>query len=531
MFDSLGSRALFWVSLVLALPSLTFAAEKARNPAEIAADLDRAIDRGLETAKVPASPRSDDGEFIRRATLDLLGRIPLGERAESFLDSRAPDKREKLIAELLTSPEYGRHFGMLWHNRINPRDSLNEQDLNRKLFFWLADGFNRNRAWSATVSELLLAEGDKEKTPALGFYLSHLNTVEGFVEAERVAGSVAELFLGVNLRCAQCHDHPFAPWKQTDFWALAAFFGRVGVTRKLGDKILVESATIRSKEQDRSPTARADATILIPGKQKVVKARFLGGKEPYLPADKPFRPVLVEWLTSPTNERFAQALVNRLWAQLFGKGLVNPIDDFRTDNPPSYPEILHLLTREFIASGHDQKHLLRCILLSKTYQRTSRPLPGNKADPTLFSHMALKQLSGEALWDSLMQVLDGLRFDKDLVKSVENPGRVHWLVHFSTFAPDEAPTRYTHSVPQVLRMLNTHITNSHELPLIRRIHRDKIAREKAVELLYLEILSRRPTAVETKLFVKYMEGVRDSNSAYRDVWWTLANTSEFLFNH
>ena len=276
MPDHLGPRAMLWVALSAILSrSPAVAAEEprpaARNPAEVATRIDRAIDRRLEAAKIPASARSDDGEFLRRATLHLLGRIPRGERTEAFLDSKAADKREKLLEELLASPEYGRHFATLWHNRINPRDTLNEQSLNRPLFQWLAENFNRNRPWSAMASDLLLAEGDREKTPALGFYLSPLNTVEGFIEAERVAGSTAELFLGVNLRCAQCHDHPFAPWKQTDFWALAAFFGRVGFTRKTGDKFVVESATIRAKHADRSPTARADASIPIPGKDKVVK--------------------------------------------------------------------------------------------------------------------------------------------------------------------------------------------------------------------------------------------------------------------
>ena len=161
---------------------------------------------------------------------------------------------------------------------------------------------------------------------------------------------------------------------------LAAFFGRVGFTRKTGDKFVVESATIRAKHADRSPTARADASIAIPGKDKVVKARFLGGKEPTLAPDEPFRPALVGWLTAPANERFAQAAVNRIWAHFFGQGLVNPINDLRTGNPPSHPEFLDLLTREFIASGHDQKHLLRCIMLTKAYQRTSGTLPANRAD-------------------------------------------------------------------------------------------------------------------------------------------------------
>ena len=283
-----------------------------RTPPAVAAAIDSAIDGALAEQKIPASPQADDAEFLRRVYLDLTGAIPTTEQASAFLDGKDPEKRSKLIDELLASPLYGRHFGTLWHNRIVPLSPENTRNFDKPLFLWLANGFNDDRPWSKTVSELLLAEGEREKNPALGFYLSPANSVENFVQADRVAGSVAQLFLGANLRCAQCHNHPFAKWKQTEFWGVAAFFGRVGYPRETKEFLLTESRKIRNKDNQPVETARDDASIPLPGKNKFVKARFLGGDEPALAPDASFRGAFVAWLTAPENDRFNKAAVNRL---------------------------------------------------------------------------------------------------------------------------------------------------------------------------------------------------------------------------
>jgi hypothetical protein len=277
--------------------------------------------------------------------------------------------------------------------------------------------------------------------------------------------------------------------------------------------------------------ARADASIQIPGKQKIVKARFLKGEQPQLDPEKPFRPAFVSWLTSPSNERFAEAAVNRMWHHFFGRGLVNPVNDMHEDNPATHPELMRILTKEFIASGHDLQHLIRCIVLSDTYQRTSRPLAGNKKDQELYSHAALRQLSAEQLFDSLYMVLDGVRYDKELLKSVTNAGRHFWLQSFSDVRHDITPTRYTHGVPQVLRLLNSSLTNGGEVPLIRKLVRDKTPRDKALDILYLEVLARYPTGEERTLFATFLAEIPDATTAYRNVWWVLLNTSEFAVNH
>jgi hypothetical protein len=520
------SRIIFLVCLVpFALPPSV----PAREPVKVAADIDSQIDKRLADEKIPASAQADDAEFLRRVTLDLIGRVPTYDEAVAFLDSKADDKRSKLIDGLLDSFEYGRHFGTIWHNRIVPLNGENTREFNNEMFRWLAEGLNRNRPWSETVADLLLAEGDL-KAPAMGFYMSSANQVERYVQADRVAGSVAQLFLGVNLRCAQCHDHRFAKWKQTEFWGLAAFFGRVGYTQETKEKALVESAKAIDKGSQPLATARADATIAIPGKDTVVKARFLEGDEPELDPAKPFRPAFVKWLTAKENERFAQAAANRLWAHFLGSGLVNPVDDIHPDNPPSHPELFKLLSREFADSGHDLKHLIRCICNSQAYQRTSRPLPENKQDVILYSHAPLKQLPPEAIYDSLALIMDGLMTDKDLVKSVSNPGRGHWVFSFNSQEAGEDATRYTHGVPQVLKMMNSMLSHAIS-PVIRKVFQDKLTWEQATERIYLTALARRPLAEELKIWEKYRDETKNLETTYRNMLWALVNGSEWIFNH
>lgn len=252
---------------------------------------------------------------------------------------------------------------------------------------------------------------------------------------------------------------------------------------------------------------------------------------PDLDPEKPFRPAFVAWLTSPDNERFAAAAVNRTWHHFFGRGLVNPVNDMHEDNPATHPELMRMLTKEFIASGHDLQHLIRCIVLSETYQRTSRPLSGNKKDHELYSHALLRQLSGEQLFDSLFMVLESVRYDKDLLKSVTNPGRDQWLQSLSDIRHDITPTAYTHGVPQALRLLNSGLANGGEVPLIRKLLKEKMPRDRALDVLFLEVLARYPTAEERKDFTTFLTETPDQMTAYRTVWWVLLNTTEFAVNH
>src|SRR5262249_19598318 len=287
----------------------------------------------------------------------------------------------------------------------------------------------------------------------------------------KITGAVAALFWGVNLRCAECHNHPFTQWKQRDFWGTAAFFGKVrssGGGKEGGGSALVEALLGaaagggKKGESGGAPAVRGSAIVIPAGSGKasgqVIPARFLGGAEASLDEKEPFRPAFAQWATAADNPYFARAAVNRMWAHFFGRGFVNPLDHLDETNPPSHPELLDRLASEFAASGFDLKHLARCIANSKTYQRTSRPAPGNETDAAAFSHMAVKVLTPEVLFDALASMGQG---GGDTGKSSGNAGkasgdgqsREQFLRAFRS--DEEVPaTEYLQGIPQLLRLMN-----------------------------------------------------------------------------
>jgi hypothetical protein len=517
---------LLFTVLIFAGPALA-----ASTPADIAKQVDRVIDLRLEKEKIPPSLKAVDAEILRRLYLDLIGRVPTLAEATAFLESREADKRSKLIERLLKRHEYGRHFAIQWHKRIGMRSDFVDKRIEKSMYPWLVDQFNRNRPWSEMVRDMLLAEGDVHKNGATNFYLSELNTIEGIVQADRVAGLSAQLFLGVNLRCAQCHDHPFADWKQTEFWEFAVFFGRIGYADKSTTfKQLVEAKIVLNKDGQRMPSARDDASIKIPGSDKVVQARFLDGSDAKLDPTRPFRPVLTQWLTGKNNERFAAAAVNRMWNHLMGRGLVMPVDDMHDQNPAELSEVMSILSRRFAETGHDIHDLIRCICLTDAYQRTSRPLPENRRDRVFHSHQALKQLTPEMLYDSLAMITDGQIIGSDALESVRSPARDHWLNFFNSLDTGEDATRYTHGVPQALKMLNSQLSHANS-PLIRKLSADKTPWNVGVSQIYIAVLSRHPTPDELELFRRHHDEVKNLDTFYRQSLWSLINSSEFVFNH
>ncbi len=500
-----------------------------RDPLAVAAAIDRAIDGRLAAANVPASPPADDTEFLRRAALDLTGRIPTLERTLAFLDDKDPKKRQRLIDELLAAREYGQHFGTVWRNRLAPPNPVNNKPQRDVFTPWLADQLNRNRGWHQIVSDLLTAEGDIAKNPQSAFIIANSENFQP--QASLLAASTARLFLGVQLRCAECHDHPFAPWKQADFWATAAFFGRLRNTSKKGPPLILT-------EQPEAGGAPAAAAITLPsgaGKAagQVVKARFLGGGEPALREGAPLRPAFVAWLTAPENRYFAPAQVNRAWAHFFGRGLVNPVDDFRDDNPPSHPELLALLADEFRASGFDLKHLARCVCNSRAYQRTSRPRPGNERDAELFSHAAVRPISAEAFYDSLTVLYAPYKSGKFAAPGAKAPRlepRDDFVRFFRAQGEAAAEGGLNPGIPQFLRRLNAEAFNQGS-PLVAYLVQKDVPRREAVELLYLATLSRRPTADEVEVMNDYLGRRKSAAEGYAGVVWILLSTGEFVLNH
>jgi hypothetical protein len=499
-----------------------------RDPLSVAAAIDREIDRRLAEARVPASPPADDAEFLRRVTLDLTGRIPTLERTLAFLDDGDPKKRQKKIDELLASRDYRQHFATVWRNRLAPPNPVNNKPQRDTFTPWLADQLNRGRGWHEVVADLLTVEGDIAKNPQSAFVMANAENFQP--RASLLAASTARLFLGVQLRCAECHDHPFAPWKQADFWATAAFFVRLRNTSKKGPPFILT-------EEPEAGTSPAAAITLPSGAGKaagqVVRARFPGGGEPAVRDGAALRPAFVAWLTAADNRYFAPALANRTWAHFFGRGLVNPVDDLRDDNPASHPALLALLADECRASGFDLKHLARCVCNSQAYQRTSRPRAGNERDAELLSHAAVRPISAEAFYDSLSVVYSPYKSGKFAAPGAKAPRlepRDDFVRFFRAQGEAAAEGGINQGIPQFLRRLNAETFNQGSPLVAYLVHKD-VPRREAVELLYLAMLSRHPTADEVDLMSDYVGRRGSAAEGYAGVVWVLLNTGEFVLNH
>jgi hypothetical protein len=500
-----------------------------RQPLVISRQIDREIDQGLAEAKVPASPPASDAEFLRRVYLDITGRIPSAEKAAAFLDSKDLHKRTKLIDELLASPEYGQHFAGRWLRRV-PRNPNSRPYSIEPFERWLAEQFNQGRGWDRMVTDILTASGPYSETPQ-GLFFTMVGNDRGFPAAKEAAAGIAPVFLGLRqLQCAECHDHPYDRWTQKDFWGMAVFFGNFAGSSNRGPA--------RAIQENRSP-ARTSIPIPEASMRKVQKmapvpARLPDGTQPKLEPAASFRPAFAAWLSGPENPYFAANAVNRLWAHFFGRGLVNPLDDFREDNPASHPALLRLLAREFITSGFDQKHLIRVLCNSQAYQRSSRVLPGNKQDSTLFSRMYLKVLEPDVLYTVLGQSLetqDLILFDRPARPPRDFPTpRQQFLKFFSTKEADDEAGYYSHGIPQALRLLNHEKLNAGN-KLVDRLLQSGQPPEQVIEAIYLAVLSRRPTAEDLKETVAYVAGRTSAREGYDGVVWALINGAEFILNH
>lgn len=489
--------------------------------ATLSQTIDQAIKQRLGEEKVDASPRSDDAEFLRRVYLDLTGVIPTADKVAEFLDSTEPNKRAKAIDELLASPLYGRHMGDIWQRLLYPMNSDNRRVSPEPLTKWLEKSFNENRPWDKFVTELMTASGSQEENAGITYFVANPTP-------DKMTDSVSRLFLGLQLQCAQCHNHPFTGWKQEEYWGMATFFYKVqpdNVRKAVqgGSLSVVEKNGPRPKK------------IALPESAKNVPAKFLQGEQPTLSSSEPYRPVLAKWMTSPTNPFFAKAMVNRMWAHFFGRGFVNPIDDMHEGNPASHPALLAELTQQFKENSFDLKYLIRAICNSETYQRTSKPFGNNEDDTTLVSHMTIKSLAPEELFDSLMQVSGTAKEpEKRQGPMAARRGPAGNRAQFAAFFrvdENSDPTEYDAGIPQALRLMNSPQLNRN-FELVDQSVKTGKTTEQVIERLFLGTLSRRPSQVEMQRFTDYVaKHGNDSKKTYSDLLWALLNSSEFTLNH
>jgi hypothetical protein len=495
---------------------------RSMSPTDLAHAIDRAIQERLETEKIAASPRADDAEFMRRAYLDVTGIIPTAEQAARFLDGKNPHKRADLVNELLASPKYGQHMADIWQNLLIPGMTTETRALDTNaLGRWLAERFNRNQPWNELVYDFVTATGTVDHNGAAAFFIANPT-------ADKMTDSVTRLFLGIQLQCAQCHNHPFTAWKQTEYWGMAAFFTKVKSDR-------AQAATKKGTSPGVTEMARGKGPKL-PESAKIVPARFLTGEMPPLKPGEPQRPALAKWLTSAGNPYFARAMVNRMWGHFFGRGLVHPVDNMHDDNPASHPELLKLLSEQFAASGFDVKQLIRAICNSEAYQRTSKPAGDNAKYANLFGAVGIKALTPEQLFDSLTQVVGTPgAFAQGLLakQKKQNPAATPRSQFARFFRGDvEADSiEYDAGIPQALRLMNSPMLNRRAVLLERALETEK-SPETVIAHLCLGTLSRRPTEAERERFLSFVQQAGgNKQKAFGDVLWVLLNCSEFTLNH
>jgi hypothetical protein len=486
--------------------------------------IDEEIQTRLDADRLRPSPPAADAEFLRRVYLDLVGVIPPPEKVMAFLESPDPNKRSLLIDELLADPRYGRSLAEIWTEALVHRESKIKRLSSGPLLEWLTDAFNADRPWNQTVNDLLTATGTQYDNGAVTFFVANPT-------ADKVTDTVARLFLGVQLQCAQCHDHPFTGWKREEYWGMAAFFAKVHATARGGKAAKQGPAAFIT--EDAGPKGKK---LALPPTALKVPPKFLQGERPTLEAGEPYRPVLARWLTATENPYFARAMVNRTWAHFFGRGLVKPVDDMHDGNPPTHPELLAALTEQFKTSGFSVKHLVRAICNSRAYQRASRPEAGNDKDTELLSHMPVRVLAPRQLYDSLAAVLDRPLKGTPVVgkkgvatKKASGDGREQFLAFFSVGELAD-PLEYQAGIPQALRLMNAPQINRAAAAIDRALEAGGGAPAGVIEQLYLSALARRPTAAERQRLTTYVSE-RDPRTGYGDILWALLNSSEFAANH
>lgn len=494
----------------LQLPLASGSEVRAMDAAALARVIDEHIGQRLKAENIPASGPTEDAEFLRRVYLDIHGVIPTVQQARKYLESTASDKRGRLVDELLASPRYGTRLADIWTQYLYP-STANQRIKPEALTHWLETAF-QTKTWDRLTYDLVTATGAQDDNGAVTYMLAGRYTIS----VTEMTDLTSRYFLGVQLNCAQCHDHPFASWKQDDYWGLASFFTQI---QRL--KPVIEFRSI--VETDVDPGKLADG-------KKLRAPKFLGGDVLKPGPEKSLRKALAGWMVSKDNPFFARAMVNRMWNQFFGRGLVHPADDMHEGNPPSHPELLEALTEQFKAHDFDLRYLVRAICLSDTYQRSSKPRTENLQDDKLFSRMLIKVLTPEQLFDSLV-VATGNPGDRRQGKPVKNP-RAEFVSFFRSESSDA--TDYTRGIPQALRLMNSgqFLNPRNEESFLKQIVEPGMSPADTVDRLYLRALSRRPTAGERDRMLKYVEqrGI-DRRQLYAEAFWALLNSSEFSLNH
>ena len=515
---------------------------------EMTARVNQLVEALWKEKKIVPVDQTSDEAFLRRVYLDVIGRVPtIGEYAQ-FFELHPEVRRRRLIDQLLDSREHALHMGGIWKRVLVPDDetAISRLGGSGKLERWLSDSFADNQPYDEMVSKILLAEGRVNESGPLLFYAA------AKMNAEELAARTSRSFLGMRMECAQCHDHPYDDWSQEDFWGLAAYFAQI--SRPQG-KIEMVSPVLRVRDADFGDVKLPETEIVIKPSLPFGQNDGHGMTESDIAelknavvTDGSRRQQLATWITSPQNSRFSQATVNRIWAHLFGRGIINPVDDMGGYHEPISPQLLNQLGRYFVQSDFDVRELMRVLLNSRAYQLSSEVSDKKTSEQVdIFARMSLKPLTAEQLYDCLATATGRTDLGSQVNSTTQlniasdvdrftDPGRAAFLSQFRTSVDQR--TDYQAGIPQALTLMNgpmiASATSDAPKGILRSLSAPFFDDKTRVEKLFIATLSRKPTDDEQQRYAKFVDSqptTAKKSETLGDVLWVLLNSTEFTMNH
>jgi Protein of unknown function (DUF1549)/Protein of unknown function (DUF1553) len=509
-----------------------------RSSDPFVAFIDQQIRQGWTDNDVQPSTQADDEEWFRRVHLDLVGHIPAWNEIERFHRDKNPAKRAALVDKLLDSPGYVRNWTTLWTNLTVGRKQVrfvNRTAMER--FF--REAFAQNRPWNEIVYDLVAAEGRSNENGAVNYLLAQMVNND---EAVQATAKTTRLFMGVQVQCTQCHNHPFNEWKQDQFWQINSFLRQ---TRRINHRKFDSASGQQVDDYAELVPGNFSGPVFFEkrsGEMQVAYPIFNDAKvDPGSETNR--RRELARLMTTGDNPLIARAMVNRTWAHFMGCGFTTPVDDMGPHKPPSHPELLDRLSQEFVKSGYDVRRLIRWICDCEAYNLTSRAGKKNAVDdPTrghvpLFSRMYPKPLEAEQLYDSLL-----------MATNAGNAGETNWaeaqkqrdawlqqfIIAFGTDEVDEANT-FNGTIPQALLMMNGPLVekavSAEKGSFLCSVLESDGDETRKIQQLYLATLSRHARGHEESAAGNLLESERDKLAAFQDLFWALLNSNEFIINH
>ncbi len=485
--------------------------------------VDTLIFEKLKQLQILPSDVCTDEDFLRRAYLDSTGRLPTIDESLAFLNDKRRDKREQLVDTLVETDDFAEFWTLKWADILRSNSKKLKNTGTHKFHRWIYDNIRNDKPLDQFARELLTARGSVYENPAANYWRASR-------DANDATETTAQLFLGIRIQCAKCHNHPFERWSQDNYYGIAAAFNRIG--RKAGATADEEIIYVTRSGEIKQPRTG-----------QVMKVHLLLQGDVDIPNDVDRRGVFAEWLTRPDNPFFAKAAVNRIWGHLMGRGIVEPVDDFRDSNPPSNDKLLKELAKQFIENSYSRKWAIRTIMKSRTYQLSSRKNKFNGKDEIYASHATTRLLSAEQLLDAICQVTDVVEKFKGAPAGTRSvalaePPTDHYFLKIFGQPQREMACQCERSnesnLSQALQMINGPVVHNKlraDNGRIARSIKEGKSDEQIITTLYLAALSRKAVPAEMEAAKKHIAAGSDRRLALEDVGWAVLNSKEFLFQH